>query len=274
MEARAAHTHTQSFYFNTTMGVILPGERQRVLFTFKSARAGILGEVWRLNTHPVLLGGATLQLTLRGVALYQDTTAPQRHALQMEIQHKEAVSVCVSLVSDLLRGIRTPERPSSPAQLYRTEEDHFLSINPKLHYHCETIEALKNLWKEATSSVHCDVIDPPATEQQEWDLSVPTLRQAVLALPKLDSAVEVEVEAEGLRRGGALDQLNALLLMLQSPPEPPPSLTRATIGLQLWRELADGLVLEATGLRQTLGMPEVRTWLEILPEPQEESKLH
>ncbi|XP_042562076.1 MYCBP-associated protein-like [Clupea harengus] len=76
---------------------------------------------------------------------------------------------------------------------------------------------------------------------------------------------------EGLRRGGALDQLNALLLVLQSPPEPPPSLTRATIGLQLWRELADGLVLEATGLRQTLGMPEVRTWLEILPEPQEES---
>ncbi|XP_041960962.1 MYCBP-associated protein isoform X1 [Alosa sapidissima] len=267
-EVRAARTHTQCFYFNTTMGVILPGERQRVLFTFKSARAGILSELWHLNTHPVLLGGAALQVTLRGVALYQDISAPQRHALQMEIQHKEAVSVCVSLVSDLLRGIRTPERPSSPSQLYNTEEDHFLNINPQLHYHYETIEALKSLWKEVTSSVYYDVTDV-ATEPQEWDLSVATLRQAVLSLPRLDS--EVEVEVEDLRREEALSQLNTLLMVLHTLPQPPPPLTPHTIGRQLWRELVDGLESEAVGLRQTLGMPELRTWGESQQDLQDEA---
>ncbi|XP_062379611.1 MYCBP-associated protein isoform X2 [Sardina pilchardus] len=268
-EARGAHTHAQSFYFNTSMGVILPGARQRVLFTFKSERAGILSELWRLNTHPALLGGAALQVTLRGVALYQDTNAPHRHALQMEIQHREAVSVCVSLVSDLLRGIRTPERPSSPPQLYHTEEDHFITINPQLHYHYETIEALKSLWKEVTSSAHYDVTDTAT----EWDLSVATLRQAVLSLPRVNSAAAAaaEVEVEGLRREEALSQLNALLMVLQAAPQPPPPLTPHTIGLQLWRELADALVSEAVELRQTLGMPELRTWGESQQDLQEEA---
>ncbi|KAL2086290.1 hypothetical protein ACEWY4_017349 [Coilia grayii] len=283
-EARSTHTHTPSFYFNTTMGVILPGERQHVALTFKGARVGILTELWRLHTHPVLLGGAALLLTLRGVALYQDTTAPQRHALQMEIQHKEALSVCVSVVSDLLRGIHTPERPSSPAHLYSTEEEHFNNINTQFHYHYETVEALKRLWKEVTSSVHCDTTDPD-TEGQDWDLSVSSLRQAGLALPRQDS-VGVEVEGGGLHRDEALSQLNALLLGLQRPPTPPPPLAPSTIvrqlwrelldGLvcdrrQLWRELLDGLVAEAAGLRRTLGMPEMKTLEESQLDLPEES---
>lgn len=40
-------------------------------------------EVWRLSTHPVLMGGASLLVTLRGVALDQDKSAQQRAALQV-----------------------------------------------------------------------------------------------------------------------------------------------------------------------------------------------
>ncbi|XP_063066176.1 MYCBP-associated protein [Engraulis encrasicolus] len=284
-EARANNTRMQSFYFNTTMGVILPGEKQRVALTFKGSRVGILSEVWRLHTHPVLLGGAALQLTLRGVSIYQDTTAPHREALQMEIQHREALSVCVSVVNDLLRGIRSPERPSSPAHIYTTEEEHFTSMNPQLHYHYKTVEALKTLWKEVTSSspmprdiskevtsslspsssssssssssVHCDITSPDS-QGPAWDLCVSSLRKAVLCLPKRD-AMEVGVVEGTLHRSEALARLNTLVVELQHPQTPPPPLDPHTITRQLLREVVDGLCMEAVALRQSLGMPEMKT---------------
>lgn len=64
-------------------GVILPGETKQVEFIFKSEKPGIKCELWQLNTHPVLLQGASMQLTLRGVALYQDKTADQRLFIQV-----------------------------------------------------------------------------------------------------------------------------------------------------------------------------------------------
>lgn len=56
---------------------------EKILVTFKSVCPGIIGEVWQLHTHPALLGGASLQVSLRGVALYQDKTASQRAAVQV-----------------------------------------------------------------------------------------------------------------------------------------------------------------------------------------------
>lgn len=67
-------------------GVIHPGETQRVEFVFKSEKSGIKTELWQLNTHPVLLQGASMQVTLRGVALYQDKTADQRLFLEVVLQ--------------------------------------------------------------------------------------------------------------------------------------------------------------------------------------------
>lgn len=63
--------------------MILPGATQYVEFIFKSEVAGIRTETWQLNTHPVLLQGASLQVTLKGVALYQDKTADQRLFLEV-----------------------------------------------------------------------------------------------------------------------------------------------------------------------------------------------
>lgn len=67
-------------------GVIRPGDAQRVEFIFKSEESGIQSEVWQLNTHPVLLRGASMQLALRGVALYQDNTADQRLFIEVETE--------------------------------------------------------------------------------------------------------------------------------------------------------------------------------------------
>ncbi|KAJ8371808.1 hypothetical protein AAFF_G00299860 [Aldrovandia affinis] len=234
-----AQRHTQHFYFNINTGVILPGETQRLVFIFKSVTPGIVREVWSLNTHPALLGGASLLVTLRGVALYQDKSAGQREALQRELQQKEAVWVCEQLVWELLQGVRTPERPSSPAELYCTSPQRLHNTNPQLHYRAEAVEGLRQLWEQVREDR-----DPPI-----WDLCVSRLRQAVLAQQEGDG---------GGRSEEALSRLNTLLLELHRPPPPPP-LPLHSIGLQLWRELLDGLVSEAVWLRQTLGLPETET---------------
>ncbi|XP_036398842.1 MYCBP-associated protein [Megalops cyprinoides] len=245
--------HTQHFYFNTSTGVILPGDTQRILFTFKSAAPGIVSETWCLNTHPVLLGGASLQVTLRGVALYRDNTADQRQALQRELQQREAESVCRSLILEILQGVRTPEYPCSPAELYITEEEHFQTINPQLHYRPEAVEGLRHLWEQVSSVGEGDASEEPQT----WDLCVSSLRQALLTLPEDDE--------EGVKEQ-ALARLNALVLELHQPLHPPPKLPRHSIGLQLWRELLDGLVREAVWLRRAMGLPELETWGEARSE--------
>ncbi|XP_070834212.1 MYCBP-associated protein [Chaetodon trifascialis] len=233
-----SQTKSPVFYFNSSSGVILPGDTQRMEFVFKSKEPGIKTELWQLNTHPMLMQGASMQVTLRGVALYQDKTADQRLFIEKKLEKIVMVKLCRSIAYEVLQGVHTPERPSSPAELYITEEQEFLSKNPKLQYHDQPVEDLKKLWKEV-------ILGHP------WDLSVDTLRQAVLSLPEPESAQE-----------RSLAQLNSLLLQLSEPSELKYHLTAAAIGQQLWRKLLDMMVIEAMWLRNLLGLPERDTWFD------------
>ncbi|XP_054461081.1 MYCBP-associated protein [Anoplopoma fimbria] len=231
-----SQTKTVHFYFNSSSGVIRPGDSQRVEFTFKSEEPGLQTEQWQLNTHPVLLQGAAMQVTLRGVALYQDQTADQRLFIETKLEEVVKVKMCLSIVNEVLWGVRSPERPSSPAELYVTEDQEFLSKNPKLQYLHQPVEDLKRLWQE----VH---------PERPWDFSVHTLRQAVLSLHEQESEQEK-----------SLAQLNSLLLQLSEPSQlNPHELTTAAIGQQLWRKLLDTMSAEAMRLRNLLGLPERET---------------
>nr|XP_020474102.1 uncharacterized protein LOC109970698 [Monopterus albus] len=211
---------------------------------FKSEEPGIKTELWQLNTHPVLLQGASLQVTLKGVALYEDNTADQRRFIEMKLEKTAIVKTCLSVVYEVLRGVHTPERPSSPAELYITEEQVFVRKNPKLQYIDEPVEALKTLWQE---------VNPGCT----WDLSVDTLRQVVLSLPEHESTQGT------LTREQSLNQLNSLLLQLSAPSELKRyHLTAAIIGQQLWVILLDTMAGEAMRLRNLLGVPEKKAWTE------------
>ncbi|XP_067296763.1 MYCBP-associated protein isoform X2 [Pseudorasbora parva] len=233
------HTHSQHFYFNSTTAVILPSSTKHISFTFKSVSAGIVTEVWRLNTHPVLMGGAPLQVTLRGVALDQDKSAQERAALEKELERKASVSLCRRIIVDLLRGVQSPERPSSPDDLYITDDELFLTHNPDLQYRREPVEALRALWEQVSG-----------TGAADWDLSVHTLRQVVLSAPETDA----------VSRDECLSQFNSLMLELQRPQTQTPPVTSHSISLQLWRELLDGLVTDSVRLRHKLGLPENNTW--------------
>nr|XP_055060048.1 MYCBP-associated protein isoform X1 [Misgurnus anguillicaudatus]XP_055060049.1 MYCBP-associated protein isoform X1 [Misgurnus anguillicaudatus] len=238
-------THTQHFYFNNTEAVILPGSTKHITVIFKSASAGIMTEVWQLNTHPVLMGGASLQVTFRGVALDKDGTAYQRAALERKLQQKEAIWLCRWIMKDVVSGICTPDRPSSPDDLYITEEEQFYTQNPNLQYHREPVEALQRLWEQVNRS------------GQAWDLSLNTFRQMALSLPETDE------QTDGPSKETCLSQYNLLLRQLQRPQIYTSPSRLHNISLQLWRELVDGLVSESVRLRDTLGLPENNVWSDI-----------
>uniref|UniRef100_A0A8D2Q5S5 MYCBP associated protein n=1 Tax=Varanus komodoensis TaxID=61221 RepID=A0A8D2Q5S5_VARKO len=139
---------TPHFYFNTRSGVILPGETRRFSFIFKSLNAGIFRESWEFGTHPMLLGGAALQVTLWGVALYEDISAKIRKELEV-IKQLEQATVMEENLKDLLNRIHTPERVRSPLDAYVTEEELFYRKNPEvpfLHYHHQVVRGLHELW--------------------------------------------------------------------------------------------------------------------------------
>ncbi|XP_043106301.1 MYCBP-associated protein isoform X2 [Puntigrus tetrazona] len=276
------HTHTQHFYFNNTSAVILPGSTKHISFVFKSASAGIVSESWRLNTHPVLMGGASLRVTLRGVALERDNGAQQRAALevcacvcvcvsfhpvktlkdavcvcvcvceQKELEQKACVSLCSQMVRDLLRGVHTPERPSSPADLYITDEELFNTLNPHLQYRREPVEALRGLWEQVKGSRGT----PP------WDLSLTTLGQV------LSSGSERDSES----RETSLNRFNTLILELQRPQIHSTPVTARDVSVQLWRELLDGLVRESVRLRHSLGLQENNGWTDTSEQKEDERR--
>ncbi|XP_008301524.1 MYCBP-associated protein [Stegastes partitus] len=232
------------FYFNSSSGVIRPGETQQLELVFKSDEPGIQTEVWQLNTHPVLLQGASMQVRLTGVALYPDKTADQRLYVETKLEKRVTEKMCRSIVYEMVQGVRTPERPSSPAELYMTKEQQFLSKNPKLQYLDQPVEDLRRLWQEATQG-------------RTWDYSVDSLRQVLLSLPD-DEPAQVS-----LTREERLVLLNALLLQLSEPSDPKHhSLSAATIGNQLWSILLDRMSDEAQRLRSLLGLPEKETWID------------
>lgn len=64
-------------------GVILPGVTQQIDLMFKSGTPGLHVESWQLQTHPMLLQGASVQVTLMGLAVHEDKTAELRRYLEV-----------------------------------------------------------------------------------------------------------------------------------------------------------------------------------------------
>ncbi|XP_048673904.1 MYCBP-associated protein isoform X2 [Caretta caretta] len=136
------------FYFNTRPGVILPGETRNFSFFFKSGKAGIFSESWEFGTHPILLGGAVLQVSLWGIALYEDMLAGLRDELESELAAREVAVIVKENLKELLDRIRTPERVPSPVDAYITEEELFHRKNPELHYQHQVVKELHKLWRQ------------------------------------------------------------------------------------------------------------------------------
>ncbi|TWW59629.1 hypothetical protein D4764_06G0011590 [Takifugu flavidus] len=83
-EGAAASTST-----SPQVRVILPGVTQQIDLMFKSGVPGLHTESWQLHTNPVLLQGASVQVTLMGFAVSEDRTAELRRHLEVSRSEKD-----------------------------------------------------------------------------------------------------------------------------------------------------------------------------------------
>ncbi|XP_063032159.1 MYCBP-associated protein [Melospiza melodia melodia] len=296
------------FYFDTRPGVILPGETLRFSFIFKSERAGIFSEPWEFRTHPLLLGGALLQVTLWGIAVYEDKLAVFREKLESELAAREGAAIVRECVNDLLKPIRTPERTPSPVDACVTEEELFHRINPKLHYQHQVVKQLHKLWRQhltvpsaleeevpleqrsPAEDMECQesTSEPPCVLSSTTEL--PCGKHASEDAPREKSTEEEEAGPSGWnlslddfkqaimsisgeeQQEEALTQLNKAALQLCVEQRPTQLDLLYPLCLQLWRGAIDDLVSHSLRLRSVLGLVKKDIYAEAVPEETEEVK--
>lgn len=219
------------FYFDIDDGVILPGITSSLPFFFKSPNVGIFTETWELCTQPVLCGGEKIEIVLRGIATEEDWFENEREQIDTMLQVRQNKRMVERLLRDVLSGVQTPPRPSTPTNAYITEEELFNMKNKNVRYKTSTVNNLKSFYEELK-------------EGEEWDLSIATLRENVLAIS------EEEEKEDALRTLN--DRLSELCLE-----------TRCPIGkndydtcYEIMCETVDKFVQNAIKLRMKMGLPE------------------
>ncbi|XP_040437725.1 MYCBP-associated protein isoform X2 [Falco naumanni] len=292
----------QCFYFDTRPGVILPGETRKFFFLFKSEVAGIFSESWEFRTHPLLLGGALLQVTLWGIAVYEDKLADLREKLESDLAAREGAAIVEESLKELLAHIRTPERTPSPVGACVTEEELFHWKNPELHYQHRVVKQLHELWRQHVTvpsafeekvplgrrSTAEDVQYQESTSEalpaHRSTAKVPgwkkTGEQAQSQMPSMEEEEPGPLEwnlsfgdfkqaiksiPEEEQREEALTRLNKAALELCVEQRPTQSNILYQTCLQLWRETVDGLVSHSLRLRSLLGLPEKDAYVDVVP---------
>ncbi|XP_033725528.1 MYCBP-associated protein-like isoform X2 [Pecten maximus] len=245
------HQNVQRFYFNNSSGVILPGETMKFPFVFKSPSAGVFHEQWRFETRPTLCGGAALIVTLRGIALQEDKFLKEREELERDLQQKQAEQMVRQVMFDIISGIKTPDRPSSPVDNYITEEEIFARNNPKLHYNFTLVQQLKQ--------VYLEMVPEEEREGRIWDLSVEDLKEDLLDMDEDDE-----------RKENFLHQLNTNISKMAYTPHNPVKKNLYKVGYQLLLEAVDKMVSQSMQIRQVMGLPERE--LIVLPEDLSDSR--
>ncbi|XP_055509871.1 LOW QUALITY PROTEIN: MYCBP-associated protein [Leucoraja erinacea] len=302
----------QRFYFSTNSGVILPGETINFPFTFKSPNAGVFTDIWEFCTHPVLLAGASLQVALWGVALFADRNEETRQQLQVELEMKEKMAIVERILNKVVAGVQTPQRSQSPPWAPLAEEDIFKKNNPKLHYKYDTVQSLKELWKEcfvpskdegeaeigkplvdvniamviqtSLTSIHSPNKSSLDLELDENDKppddALPATVQPVEPEPQWDLSVSsfrqdvLTLLEDEQQKERALEHLNLKMLELYTTSITIQENINYKIVYQLWVEALDGLVSYSMRQRDILGLPEKETeTLEHVEETLEQADL-
>ncbi|NXG61189.1 MYBPP protein, partial [Hemiprocne comata] len=178
------------FYFDIRSGVILPGQTRKFSILFKSDRAGVFSEYWEFRTHPVLLGGALLQVLLCGLAEYVDEWADVREKLKCDLDARVAVSIAKESLKKCLAQIRTPERAPSPLGANITEEELFHQKNPELHYQHQVVKQLQELWRKHVNVPSAFEEKVPSGQQRTAE-DMQGQESTSEALPAQSSATEV-----------------------------------------------------------------------------------
>ncbi|KAL5020079.1 hypothetical protein ScPMuIL_002971 [Solemya velum] len=172
------HPQNQKFYFPSEAGVICPGQKIKLLVIMKSQESGLFVERWKLQTRPVLLGGAGITITLKGFIHPLVDYHQVWSKMEESLIHKQAESAVRQIMASLLLVAcreKTETYVSVPTVL--SVNDAFSSINLGLHYHSAVVCDLQQVYGEASSCL--DV-------KSRWDLSVIHLKEMLCKLEDQD----------------------------------------------------------------------------------------
>lgn len=119
--ARGLKEPNRAFYASKASGVLLPGESAEIYFTFRPQYPGIYTENWSISCIPSLPEQAT-PITLRGIAVAEDSARLQRRQLETDLRAKEtkrhgayAVECVLRKVVDGPTPTRAPHKPDTEA---------------------------------------------------------------------------------------------------------------------------------------------------------------
>jgi hypothetical protein len=258
------NSKTQRFYFDTRRSVILPGDVLKLHIVFKSVKGGIYTEKWEFFTRPTLLGGASLVLTLRGVAMEEDKFKKSRALIERKLFINEADIIAKNIVEIILSGVRTPERCSSPQNAYVTEEDIFVANNPKFFYDHETVRSLKQLYIELYSPEIVEpneAIETSPIDIKEWNYSIDDFKEEIM---NLDNEMDQ-------RKQDLLFKLNSLISNLSFSAYKPTTSQMSSICYSLLCQSVDQITTEFLNIKKNLNLPITLTD-EVFPNTDEFNK--
>ncbi|XP_049870342.1 MYCBP-associated protein-like [Pectinophora gossypiella] len=164
------NTQSQKFFFRKGEDVIAPGQRKVICLTFVSDVVGIFNVTWELSLSNVCLFDDLSKkfiFNLVGDA-YENIKNMSRkiEKLESRIEIKAINKAIYDMLNDVIIKATEAEHQIYPYKKMLLEREMFVAMNPVCFYHQTEVQRLKELYEEMTG--------------KEWDLSIPTWRQAMI----------------------------------------------------------------------------------------------
>lgn len=151
---------TQAFFFDKTTFRIVPGDVLNVPFHFYPTQAGVASEMWILVCDPEFSQECEFRVGLFGHCKKKFKSDEALMKIEHEIMRKAAEQDIERTIKDLLQ-ISTADYQQPSLKIFKDPTElKFLKTNPKLHYHPDCVEALKQIYDELSldgSEWNCDV---------------------------------------------------------------------------------------------------------------------
>ena len=164
-------------------GSLLPRTSEELTFYFRSYDSGTFRETWALETSPPVNYGNQIRIALRGIAVGEDKTLPQREDLSQRLSDRAAERVAQEVLESVLHQIQPEPTPPTEEEIRERQRKTFTKFNPGMAYSPSLYDEFQELQQE--------INDMGSTKQEEWDGSISTL---LLQIDNIDSSNDGAVE--------------------------------------------------------------------------------
>ncbi|OXU22712.1 hypothetical protein TSAR_009060 [Trichomalopsis sarcophagae] len=160
---------SRRFFFNKNRVTILPGQKIEIPIWFRSEKALVATETWKILVEPKVYPGA-LRLRLWATSSGEKLRLREEkdsEALRCHLRRR----VCISAIRDILEELllaATSDRITDnvPYNMYFLESDIFQARNPTYFYHFVLVEEFKKMYEGTISEEGL----------KDWNLSLEDLR--------------------------------------------------------------------------------------------------